>query len=85
MQNVFASMTEAALQRIQTLIDRFRAHGLPVIFTQHGHSKAELTGPPYSNQLVRKWGPGGSIHTGSHDWELQPPVRELVGDAPVVA
>jgi nicotinamidase-related amidase len=39
------------------------------IFTQHGHTPEELT-PPFTNQLVKKWGPQGSIAIGTQDFEL---------------
>ncbi|KAI1137315.1 Isochorismatase hydrolase [Hypoxylon sp. FL0543] len=89
MQNFFATMTQAALPHIQTLVRHFKSKNLPIIFTQHGHDEADLSGPPYRNQLVRKWGPGGSIHFGSEDWELQPPIAKLIkddlaGDAQIV-
>ncbi|EON68590.1 hypothetical protein W97_07848 [Coniosporium apollinis CBS 100218] len=77
MQNIFAPMTKAALPKIQHLHAFFASKGWPRIFTQHGHSKAELTSP-FTNQLVRKWGPDGSIAKGSHDWKLMPAVQKLV-------
>lgn len=75
MQNFFLPMTSTALPNILKLTSHFRSKSLPIIFTQHGHSKAELS-PPYKNQLVRKWGPDGSIHTGSKDWELIPSIEK---------
>lgn len=83
MQHVFLDMTTTALPNILKLIDYFKAQSLSVLFTQHGHTKEELT-PPYKNQLVRKWGPSGSIAIGSKDWELLPEVTEKVGSYPVV-
>lgn len=80
MQAFFAPMTKHALPHILTLMHHFRAQSLPAIFTQHGHTKAELTGPPYRNQLVRKWGPNGSIARGSAEWELQPEIQGLLKD-----
>ncbi|KAJ9667341.1 hypothetical protein H2201_002542 [Coniosporium apollinis] len=77
MQNIFAPMTKTALPKIQHLHAFFASKGWPRIFTQHGHSKAELT-PPFTNQLVRKWGPEGSIARGSHDWEFMPAIQKLV-------
>lgn len=53
-------------------------------FTQHGHSEAELT-PPYKNQFVRKWGPDGSIATGSEDWKLIADIAEAANGHTVVA
>lgn len=79
-QNFFTPMTKQALPQITTLIHHFRAQQLPALFTQHGHPAADLAGPPFANQLVRKWGPDGSIHRGSADWELQAPVQALVDD-----
>lgn len=80
MQNFFTPMTTPALPQIHTLIHHFHTHHLPIIYTQHGHPPADLTGPPYPNQLVRKWGPAGSIHRHSHDWELQPPIAALAAE-----
>ncbi|OCK78509.1 Isochorismatase hydrolase [Lepidopterella palustris CBS 459.81] len=65
MQNHFLPMTGLALPNIIKLNNFFASHSLPRIFTQHGHSVAELT-PPFRNQLVRKWGLDNSIATGSH-------------------
>lgn len=84
MQNVFHDMTTTALPNILTLTTHFRNLSLPIILTQHGHSKSELT-PPLKNQLVRKWGPAGSIATGSSDWKLLPPIAEIAKTHPVVA
>ncbi|OJD40267.1 cysteine hydrolase [Diplodia corticola] len=79
-QNFFTPMTKQALPQITTLIHHFRAQALPVLFTQHGHPASDLAGPPYPNQLVRKWGPAGSIHRGTAPWELQPAVQALLED-----
>jgi nicotinamidase-related amidase len=87
MQNVFAPMVQHSLPNVIKLISHFRARKLPAIFTQHGHSEEELT-PPFPNQLVRKWGPNGSIHFGSKDWEFIPEIAEEVerdsSEAPVI-
>lgn len=69
MQIFFSSMTTECLPNILTLSAFFRDHSMPQVFTQHGHSKLELAHPE-QNQLVRKWGPEGSIAHGSKDWEL---------------
>lgn len=84
MQHLFLDMTTTALPNILKLSQHFRASSLPLIFTQHGHSKEELT-PPYKNQLVRKWGSNGSIATGSKDWELIPEMKSIAKDYNVVA
>ncbi|KAI4270944.1 MAG: hypothetical protein LQ337_006362 [Flavoplaca oasis] len=80
MQKVFSSMTTTCLPKILRLATHFKTHSLPIIFTQHGHSKAELT-PPLRNQLVRKWGPSGSIATGSHDWELMHSIADFISSS----
>ena len=84
MQHVFLNMTTTALPNILNLCHHFKASNLPLIFTQHGHSKQELT-PPYPNQLVRKWGPDGSIATGSKDWKFIPDIEKIAKDHRVVA
>lgn len=84
MQNIFAEMTTTALPNIQKLHTFFEASSHPIIFTQHGHTREELT-PPYKNQLVLRWGPDGSIAKGSKEWELIPDIQNLVGTSSVVA
>ena len=84
MQHFFRSMTTTALPNILTLTSHFKSRSDPIIFTPHGHSKAELT-PPYKNQLVRKWGPTGSIATGSKDWELLPEIASKAKGHPIIA
>lgn len=83
MQKVFLPMTTTALPNILKLIAHFRTRNLPVMFTQHGHSDAELT-PPFQNQLVRKWGPDGSIRTGSEGWEFINEIGKEVREAEVL-
>ncbi|KAL8994325.1 MAG: hypothetical protein Q9169_005673 [Polycauliona sp. 2 TL-2023] len=77
MQNFFAPMTSAPLPQILHLASYFKARSLPLILTQHGQPASELT-PPFTNQLVRKLGPSGSIAMGSKDWELMPEIAALV-------
>lgn len=83
MQRIFADMTVSALPNITKLISHFQSNDMPCIFTQHGHSKEELT-PPFKNQVVRKWGPSGSIATGSEQWELQDEILSQSKGCPVV-
>lgn len=84
MQKFFISMAGGSIiPNITKLVSHFRSNSLPCIFTQHGHTKAELT-PPFRNQLVRKWGPEGSIAVGSHDWELIPEIAKQVDSSPIV-
>ena len=84
MQHVFLNMTATALPNVLTLCNHFKASDLPLIFTQHGHSKQELK-PPFKNQLVRKWGPDGSIATGSKDWRLMPEIEKIAKGHKIVA
>jgi nicotinamidase-related amidase len=83
MQNFFYEMcTPDTIPNITKLVSHFRDLSLPVIFTQHGHTKEELTPPHYGgNQLVRKWGPEGSIRRGSKEGDFIPEIAELVGIA----
>ncbi|KAJ4390651.1 hypothetical protein N0V93_004249 [Gnomoniopsis smithogilvyi] len=75
MQRVFEPMTTKALANIKKLISYWQSTSAPIIFTQHGHSQKELTTVPSPNQLVRKWGPDGSIASGSEGWELQTDIQ----------
>ena len=78
MQRVFEPMTIKALPNIKKLITHFQSSSSPIIFTQHGHSEEELTTNPSPNQLVRKWGPDGSIAYGSDDWKFQSEIKKYV-------
>ncbi|KAI4167691.1 MAG: hypothetical protein LQ343_007010 [Gyalolechia ehrenbergii] len=83
MQRTFTSMTHQCLLNILALISHFQSHNIPRIFTQHGHTKEELT-PPLKNQLVKRWGPSGSIARGSADWELMPDIAKAAQDCPII-
>jgi nicotinamidase-related amidase len=80
MQNFFHEMcTQETIPNITKLVSGFRERMLPVIFTQHGHTEEELTPPHYGgNQLVRKWGPEGSIKRGSKEGDFIPEIAKLV-------
>ncbi|KAK5162850.1 uncharacterized protein LTR77_011107 [Saxophila tyrrhenica] len=80
MQNFFAPMATSALPNIQKLHSFFSTSNRPILFTQHGHPESDLK-PPYKNQLVRRWGPSGSIHRGSKEGDFMPGIRELVHDS----
>jgi nicotinamidase-related amidase len=84
MQQYFSGMAEKATPNIKALQRYFSESSRPIIYTQHGHPKEDFR-PPLRNQLVRKWGPEGSIHRDSADWELIPWVKESIGESPVVA
>lgn len=81
MQNTFLSMVTTSLPKTLQLISHFRSPSLspalPIIFTQHGHTEEELAGET-RNQLVRKWGPDGSIAIGSEGWEFIPEISKHV-------
>lgn len=81
MQRVFESMTTNALPNIKKLISHYQSISAPIVFTQHGHSQEELTIVPSPNQLVRKWGPDGSIAWGSQKWELQDDIQSYLDDS----
>ncbi|KAF1808499.1 Isochorismatase hydrolase [Eremomyces bilateralis CBS 781.70] len=84
MQNAFLDMTKVALPNIVKLSQHFSSNSWPRIFTQHGHTREELT-PPFKNQLVRKWGPDGSIAKGSLSWEFIPDIKQLItSDSPII-
>lgn len=80
MQRVFEPMTTSALPNIKKLISHYQSVSAPIIFTQHGHSEEELTTVPSPNQLVRKWGPDGSIAWGSKNWELQDDIQKYLDE-----
>lgn len=74
MQVWFTDLTETCLAHILELSEFFRSKGWWQIFTQHGHTREELTSPS-KNQLVNKWGIEGSIHKGSPEWALMPEIE----------
>lgn len=84
MQQTFRGMVKRATPNIKLLHSFFSNNSMPIIFTQHGHNKNELT-PPIKNQLVKKWGVTGSIHAGSSEWQFIPAIREMVGESEIVA
>lgn len=86
LQNFFGTMLpyqKPCVNNIHQLIDHFRARGLPIILTQHGHEeeafrKTAGERPPHTNQLIRKWGTAGLAVRDSKDWELIPSIAETV-------
>ncbi|KAL8899591.1 MAG: hypothetical protein Q9207_006113 [Kuettlingeria erythrocarpa] len=82
-QQIFSSMTDRCLPNILKLDSHFSTHNLPRIFTQHGHTKEELT-PPFKNQLVKRWGPSGSIAKGSDDWKLMPDIAKIAEGCSII-
>ena len=84
MQVYFTEMSHQAKPQIMKLIQFFRGREQPVVFTQHGHSKEELT-PPIKNQVIKRWGVENSIAVGSREWRLIPEIQEYVQQSPVIA
>jgi nicotinamidase-related amidase len=77
MQAFFRPMTTTCLPTMRRLISHFQSQSLPIILTQHGHPPSDLK-PPFTNQLVRKWGVEGSIATNTPDWELMHEITSVV-------
>ncbi|KAL8866425.1 MAG: hypothetical protein Q9174_006310 [Haloplaca sp. 1 TL-2023] len=84
MQVVFTPMTHNCLSNILLLDSNFKAKSLNRIYTQHGHTKEELT-PPFKNQLVKRWGVEGSIAKYSPDWELMPEIKKASDGCMIIA
>jgi nicotinamidase-related amidase len=78
MQVAFTSMAETALPNVLRLCEYFSQVSSPIVFTQHGHTEAELTTHPSPNQLVNKWSPSGSIAVGSSSWEMLEELKDYV-------
>ena len=83
MQTFFTAMVEKSLPKVVSLISHFQSKALPVVYTQHGHTKDELSGHT-NNQLVKRWGASGSIARFSSDWDLIPEIKRSSGDAPII-
>ncbi|KAJ9602240.1 hypothetical protein H2200_013360 [Cladophialophora chaetospira] len=80
MQVFFESMTTNALPNILKLCEHFTEASAPIIFTKHGHTKAEMVADS-SSQLVRKWGVSGSIGEGSAEGEIVPELHKFLPKA----
>ncbi|KAF2192984.1 Isochorismatase hydrolase [Zopfia rhizophila CBS 207.26] len=84
MQNIFLSMTTNSLPNVVKLSKFFSMNSYPQLFTQHGHPPSDFESP-ITNQLVKKWGVDGSIHTNTPNWELIPAIKSLVtSETPVI-
>ncbi|KAI9660765.1 MAG: hypothetical protein M1831_003457 [Alyxoria varia] len=75
-QTFFTPMLKSAVPQILKLHSHFRSKHLPIFITQHGHPDSDFV-PPITNQLVLKWGVGGSLHRGSREWEFVDAIRPL--------
>ncbi|MCJ1324932.1 hypothetical protein MMC10_001594 [Thelotrema lepadinum] len=83
-QKFFQAELQKSLPNILKLIKAFAASTSPsrstvTVFTQHGHTKDELSGK-VPNQLIRRWKPSGSIAYGSTPWEFLPDTQALKTD-----
>ncbi|GMK56791.1 hypothetical protein CspeluHIS016_0306310 [Cutaneotrichosporon spelunceum] len=79
MQVFFAGPGTPVLPRINGLITHFHSTANPVVYTQHGHTPAQLAGHQVS-QLVRFWGAAHSIPRFSAAWELLPALTRAAKD-----
>lgn len=71
MQRHFTTSAAPITANVNLLIDHFHSDDLTVVYTQHGHTPAQLSGAEVS-QLVPFWGPDGSIHRFAESWHLLP-------------
>lgn len=59
MQEHFRELAEDILPALTAVLDCARQHGVPVIYTQHGHLDPEVD--EQHSVLVAWWGAAGSI------------------------
>ncbi|BEI84245.1 hypothetical protein CcaverHIS002_0408490 [Cutaneotrichosporon cavernicola] len=71
MQRFFESPASPIMSNVNNLIAFFHSTNALVVYTQHGHTPAQLSGEEVS-QLVRFWGAKHSIHRFSESWQLLP-------------
>jgi isochorismate hydrolase len=69
MQNFFHRIAQPVLENILRVIQSCRQKNIPVIFTQHGHTKPESDGG-----VLREWW-GELIISGTEDWKFLPEIR----------
>lgn len=80
MQKFFSSMVEDCMPNVLRLLNAITNETcpVPVLFTQHGHSKEELAMDPCPNQLVRKLKEGTVIKVGDEAWEFLPELNSYL-------
>ena len=83
-QNVFHPMVTAAIPRSKNSTTSY-SESLAQCCSPNTAIQKKNSRHPIKNQLVRRWGPDGSIHKGNKDWELIPSIKKLVKDSPAVA
>lgn len=79
MQEHFREIGAAIVPHLNAAICGARRHGIPILFTQHGHRDPEAE--EETSVLVAWWGATGSIRYGSPAWRLLPELQREEGDA----
>lgn len=74
LQNYFYRFIQPVLKNIQRVIQSCREKGIPIIFTQHGHTDVTLDGG-----VLREWW-GQVILQGTKDWKFIPEMEIHSGD-----
>ena len=69
MQNYFHRIIQPILKNLSKVIQSCRQKGLPIIFTQHGH-----TDPPADGGVLGEWW-GEVILHGTRDWKFLPEIK----------
>lgn len=69
LQNYFKRIILPILKNLQRVIESWRTHNLPIIFTQHGHKEPSKDG----GELGRWW--GELILEGTEEWEMIPDIE----------
>lgn len=74
LQNYFSRIVQPVLENILSVIQSCRHRGIPILFTQHGHTHPESDG----GELIDWW--GEVIVRGTEDWKLIPEIEVESGD-----
>jgi len=69
LQNYFSRIIQPVLGNILRVIQSCRQKGIPILFTQHGHTHPESDG----GELIGWW--GEVIVSGTKDWRLIPEIK----------
>jgi nicotinamidase-related amidase len=74
-----ASNREEIVPRIKVLLAQYRAHGLPVVFSQHTTPPLEWANPSMTRSMVRRGIPPGSFRLapGLPEWAILPELAPL--------
>ncbi len=74
LQNYFSRIIQPVLGNILKVIQSCRQRGIPILFTQHGHTHPDSDG----GELIGWW--GEVIVRGTEDWRLIPEIKVEPGD-----